>query len=44
MKAGSVYIPPEEEMRRMADRATNHIHPCCSFPLEDIELVVPRAK
>jgi len=44
MKAGSVYIPPEEEMRKQADRDTGHIHPCCSFPLEDIELDMPRAK
>ncbi|MDR2035689.1 MAG: 2Fe-2S iron-sulfur cluster binding domain-containing protein [Coriobacteriales bacterium] len=44
MSAGSVFIPPEEEMRKQADRDTNHIHPCCSFPLEDIELNVPRAK
>ncbi len=44
MTAGSVFIPPEEEMRRQADRDTNQIHPCCSFPLEDIELLVPRAK
>ena len=44
MTAGAVYVPPEEEMRRMADRTTGQIHPCCSFPLEDIELTVPRAK
>ena len=44
MTEGSVFIPPEEEMRRHADRATGQIHPCCSFPLEDTVLIVPRAK
>ncbi|MCL1846999.1 MAG: FAD-binding oxidoreductase [Coriobacteriia bacterium] len=44
MTAGSVYIPPELEFRRQADRTTGQIHPCCAFPLEDIELIVPRAK
>ena len=44
MTSGSVFIPPEEEMRRQADRDTGHIHPCCSFPVEDIEIIVPRSK
>jgi len=44
MTSGNVFIPPEEESRRYADRSTGQIHPCCSFPLSDVELYVPRAK
>lgn len=41
---GAVFVPPEEEMRRQADRLTSQIHPCCSFPLSDLKLDVPRSK
>ncbi len=44
LKSGKVYIPPEKDGRRMADSKYGFIHPCCTFPLSDIELEVPPAK
>lgn len=41
---GKVYIPQKLDGRRMADELYGYIHPCCSFPLSDIEIEVPAAK
>ncbi|MBO4535404.1 MAG: iron-sulfur cluster-binding domain-containing protein, partial [Clostridia bacterium] len=30
--AGEVFIPPEVDGRRLADKDFGYIHPCCSFP------------
>lgn len=38
--SGEVYIPSENDGRRIADKKFNWIHPCCSFPLSDIELEI----
>lgn len=38
---GDVYIPQEIDGRRAADKQFGYIHPCCSFPLSDIEIDVP---
>lgn len=38
---GTVFIPPENEMRRWADKHYGYIHPCCSFPTSDLVLEVP---
>ena len=42
--SGKVYVPKALEYRRMADHKFGCIHPCCSFPLTDIEISVPVAK
>lgn len=42
--SGKVYVPKHLEYRRLADYKFNCIHPCCSFPLTDIEINVPPAK
>ncbi|MGN1328743.1 MAG: FAD-binding oxidoreductase [Eubacterium sp.] len=42
--SGKVYVPKNMEYRRMADYDFGCIHPCCSFPLTDLELNVPVAK
>lgn len=42
--SGKVYVPGNMEYRRMADFKFGCIHPCCSFPLTDLELNVPVAK
>ena len=39
--AGEVYIPESVDGRRQADKDFGYIHPCCSFPLSDVELDVP---
>jgi ferredoxin-NADP reductase len=44
LKAGKVYIPKATEHRRKADLKFNWIHPCCTFPLSDIEIEVPYNK
>ena len=38
---GEVYCPKSREHRREADFSFNYIHPCCTFPLSDIEIEVP---
>ena len=42
--SGKVYVPKHLEYRRLADYKFGCIHPCCSFPLTDIEMEVPVAK
>lgn len=42
--SGKVYVPKHLEYRRLADYKFGCIHPCCSFPLTDIEINVPVAK
>ena len=39
--AGSYYVAPENDFRRAADRTFGCIHPCCTYPLSDMELDVP---
>ncbi len=42
--SGEIYTPKHMEFRRMADFKYGYIHPCCSFPLTDLEIDVPEAK
>lgn len=42
--SGKVYVPKHLEYRRLADYKFNCFHPCCSFPLTDLEIDVPVAK
>jgi len=41
LTAGDVFIPEETDGRRWADKQMNEIHPCASFALSDLTLVVP---
>ncbi len=41
---GKVYVPAHLEYRRFADYKFDCIHPCCSFPLTDLEIEVPASK
>ena len=38
--SGDVYIPEDADGRRAADKKFGWIHPCCSYPLSDIEICV----
>lgn len=38
--SGDVYVPEDADGRRMADKKFGWIHPCCSYPLSDIEICV----
>lgn len=40
--SGDVYINPEGDGRRGADKQFGYIHPCSSYPIADLEIVVPR--
>lgn len=42
--SGEVYVPKHLEYRRLADYKFNCFHPCCSFPLTDLEINIPVAK
>jgi ferredoxin-NADP reductase len=39
---GDVYVNPESDGRRSADRRFGYIHPCSSYPITDIEVTIPR--
>jgi ferredoxin-NADP reductase len=38
---GDVFIAPESDDRRAADRKLGYIHPCSSYPLSDLEIETP---
>lgn len=42
--SGEIYVPKHLEYRRLADYKFGGFHPCCSFPLTDLEIIVPAAK
>jgi ferredoxin-NADP reductase len=42
--SGEIYVPKHLEYRRLADYKFGGFHPCCSFPLSDLEIIVPVAK
>ncbi len=42
--SGNVYIPESMDYLRMADKKYGYIHPCCAFPVSDIEIEVPVRK
>ena len=42
--SGRVYVLPESDRRRAADRERGYIHPCSAYPVTDLEMRVPRAK
>lgn len=41
---GDVFIPENETGRRLADKQFGYIHPCSSFPISDLEIIIPRKK
>ncbi|MBE6587385.1 MAG: iron-sulfur cluster-binding domain-containing protein [Ruminococcaceae bacterium] len=38
--SGRVFIPEESDRRRLADEPYGYIHPCCTYPLTDLEIEV----
>ena len=38
--SGEVYIPEDADGRRLADKKFGWVHPCATFPLSDIELMI----
>jgi ferredoxin-NADP reductase len=41
--AGSIYINPIKDKRRMADVEFNYFHPCSSYPITNLVIDVPRS-
>ncbi len=39
--SGEVFIKPEDDGRREADRRFGFIHPCATYPLSDLEIRLP---
>lgn len=37
---GEVYIPEQVDGRRLADKHFGYIHPCCSYPLENLTIEI----
>ena len=42
--SGEIYTPKSIDGRREADLLYGYIHPCCSFPLSDIEIQIHPTK
>lgn len=38
--SGETYIPEDADGRRLADKKFGWVHPCCTYPLSDIELEI----
>ncbi len=39
--SGNVYVPKSVDGRRLADFKFGYIHPCCTYPVSDVEIDVP---
>lgn len=44
LTSGQVYVPKNVDGRRLADYKFGYVHPCVTFPLSDIEIVVSHVK
>jgi len=44
LMSGKVYVPKGLDGRRLADHKYGYVHPCCTFPLSDVEIDVPAVK
>ena len=41
LMAGNVFVRPDGDGRRAADRKFGYIHPCSSYPISDLEIRIP---
>lgn len=39
--SGDVFIPEKTDGRRAADKDFGYIHPCSTFPLSDLQIIIP---
>jgi ferredoxin-NADP reductase len=39
---GKVYINPVSDWRKAGDKRFNYFHPCASYPITDLEIIIPR--
>ncbi len=40
---GKIYINPVSDWRKSGDKRFNYFHPCASYPITDLEIIIPRA-
>ncbi len=40
--SGEVFVHPDRDGRRGADKQFGYIHPCATYPISDLEMCVPR--
>jgi len=41
---GEIWVSPNCDGRRKADIKYSYFHPCASFPLSDLEIILPQSK
>ena len=41
---GDIFVVPENDGRREADKISSYFHPCASYPLSDLEIKIPICK
>jgi ferredoxin-NADP reductase/ferredoxin len=41
--SGEIFVNPREDGRRFADKNRGFFHPCSSYPVSDIHIIVPRS-
>ncbi len=41
--SGDVFVLPDNDGRREADRDLGYIHPCSTYPLSDVVMIIPPA-
>ncbi len=41
--SGDIFINPNSDGRRAADKIMNYFHPCSSYPMSNLEIEVPRS-
>ncbi len=40
--SGDIFVNPDDDGRRAADKKYKGFHPCASYPLSDLEIEIPR--
>jgi ferredoxin-NADP reductase len=43
LMSGDLYVSPINDGRRKADKKFNFFHPCSSYPISNLEIIVPRS-
>jgi glycine betaine catabolism B len=41
--SGEIFVNPREDGRRLADKNRGFFHPCSSYPISDIHIIMPRS-
>ena len=41
--SGEIFVKPIDDKRRSAEKLRNYFHPCSSYPISNLKIIVPRA-